>query len=82
MYQGVTLGASVVNKSLAQKKRHPTIGNDVILYAGATILGGETVIGDRSIIGGNVWLTESVPADSFVAHKPEIRVKHRTENLV
>jgi serine O-acetyltransferase len=82
MYQGVTLGASVVNKSLAQKKRHPTIGNDVILYAGATILGGETVIGDRSIIGGNVWLTESVPADSVVTHKPEIRVKHRTENLV
>jgi serine O-acetyltransferase len=66
VYQGVTLGALAVSKRLANRKRHPTIGNDVVLYANATILGGETVVGDGSIIGGNVWLTTSVPARSVV----------------
>ena len=66
MYQGVTLGAMAVSKKLAHHKRHPTIGNDVVLYANATILGGETVVGDGSIIGGNVWLTSSVPPRSVV----------------
>ena len=66
MYQGVTLGAMAVSKRLAHHKRHPTIGNDVVLYANATILGGETVVGDGSIIGGNVWLTSSVPPRSVV----------------
>ena len=66
MYQGVTLGAMAVSKRLARHKRHPTIGNDVVLYANATILGGETVVGDGSIIGGNVWLTSSVPPRSVV----------------
>ncbi|MBQ3646259.1 MAG: hypothetical protein II960_06595 [Synergistaceae bacterium] len=47
-------------------KRHPDIGNDVVIYAGATILGGDTVIGDNCIIGGNVWLTNSVKAGSIV----------------
>ena len=47
---------------MARTKRHPTIGDDVVIYANATILGGETVIGDGSRIGGNVWLTRSVPA--------------------
>jgi serine O-acetyltransferase len=75
MYQGVTLGALSVDKSKASSKRHPTIGNNVILYAGCTILGGETVIGKNSIIGGNVWLTESVPAFSLVYHKIEVVVK-------
>ncbi|MEO7999074.1 MAG: serine acetyltransferase [Gemmatimonadaceae bacterium] len=66
IYQGVTLGALAVNKKLAHKKRHPTIGNDVVVYANATILGGNTEIGDGSIIGGNVWLTNSVPPRSIV----------------
>lgn len=69
MYQGVTLGALSVNKALANTKRHPTIGNRVILYAGATVLGGNTEIGDDSIVGGNVWLTESVPPRSRVYYK-------------
>jgi len=60
MYQGVTLGALSVDKGKASVKRHPTIEDSVILYAGSTILGGETIVGRNSIIGGNVWLTESV----------------------
>jgi serine O-acetyltransferase len=74
IYQGVTLGALSVDKGMASKKRHPTIEDDVILYSNATILGGETVIGYHSIIGGNVWLTNSVPAGSLVFHNPEITV--------
>lgn len=66
IYQGVTLGALAVSKKLANRKRHPTIGNDVVIYANATILGGNTVIGDGSVIGGNVWLTSSVPPRSVV----------------
>ena len=62
IYQGVTLGALSVNKEDAEKKRHPTIEDNVVIYAGATILGGETVIGKNSTVGGNVWLTRSVPA--------------------
>lgn len=69
MYQGVTLGALSVRKSLAQKKRHPTIEDDVVIYAGATILGGETVIGRGSVIGGNVWLTSSVPPESRIYYQ-------------
>ncbi len=75
VYQGVTLGATYVDKSLSGTKRHPTIGDHVIIYAGATILGGETVVGHHSIIGGNVWLTESVPPHSTVYHKPDVRIR-------
>ncbi|SMO82051.1 serine O-acetyltransferase EpsC [Fodinibius sediminis] len=66
IYQGVTLGAMSVKKSDASVKRHPTIEDGVVIYAGASILGGETVIGANSVIGGNVWLTESVPAGSTI----------------
>jgi len=66
IYQGVTLGALAVSKKLANKKRHPTIGNGVVIYANATILGGNTVVGEGSVIGGNVWLTASVPPRSVV----------------
>ncbi len=66
IYQGVTLGALYVEKEQAHIKRHPTIGDNVILYAGCTILGGTTKVGRNSIIGGNVWLTESVEPDSIV----------------
>jgi serine O-acetyltransferase len=68
LYQGVTLGALSVKKELARQKRHPTIEDDVVIYANATILGGETVIGAGSVIGGNVWLTHSVPPGSVVTH--------------
>lgn len=71
MYQGVTLGATFVKKDLQGSKRHPTIGDGVILYAGCTILGGDTVIGRDSVIGGNVWLTESMPPDSKVFYRAE-----------
>ena len=71
LYQGVTLGAISVKKELADSKRHPTIEDDVTIYAGATILGGDTVIGRGCTIGGNVWVTSSVPPDTMVYIKPE-----------
>ena len=70
IYQGVTIGALSVPADrcdeMRDQKRHPTIEDDVVIYAGATILGGNTVIGARSVIGGNVWLTESIPPDTRV----------------
>jgi len=72
VYQGVTLGATFVRKSLQGVKRHPTIEDGVILYAGCTILGGDTVVGAGSIVGGNVWLTESVPPGTKIFYKPNI----------
>jgi serine O-acetyltransferase len=77
IYQGVTLGALSMPKeaveSFRDKKRHPTIEDDVIIYSNTTILGGETVIGARTTIGGNVWITESVPPDTKVYLKrPEL----------
>jgi serine O-acetyltransferase len=83
IYQGVTLGAISLPKGAGDKfrgkKRHPTIEDDVIIYAGATILGGDTVIGARSSIGGNVWLTESVPPDTMVTIESPRLVK-KTRN--
>ena len=77
LYQGVTLGALSMPKeaveSFRNKKRHPTIEDDVIIYSNTTVLGGETVIGARSTIGGNVWITASVPPDTKVYLKrPEL----------
>ena len=74
IYQGVTLGALSVDKNMSFIKRHPTVEDHVIIYSGATILGGDSVIGHHSIIGGNVWLTKSVPPYSTVYHKSEIEV--------
>ncbi|AIE84328.1 serine O-acetyltransferase EpsC [Fimbriimonas ginsengisoli] len=74
LYQGVTLGAHQVHKRLAGTKRHPTIEDDVVIYAHATILG-DIVIGSRSIIGGNVWVTEGVPPNSVVAIRNTVRSK-------
>ena len=70
LYQGVTLGALSVEKDFAGKQRHPIIEDYVIIYAGATILGGQTNIGHHSIIGGNVWLTSSVDPYTTVYHQP------------
>ncbi len=66
LYQGVTLGALSVSKEMAKTKRHPSIGHNVVIYAGATILGGQTEVGDNCIIGGNVWLTHSLKANSKI----------------
>jgi serine O-acetyltransferase len=84
LYQGVTLGALSFPKDdkgrlIRGQKRHPTIEDRVVIYAGATILGGETIIGEGSIIGGNVWLTESVPPGSRVVQadpKPRFLAPH------
>jgi serine O-acetyltransferase len=72
LYQGVTLGATSLrdSSSLRGVKRHPTVEDDVTIYAGAKILGGNTVIGAGSVIGGNVWLTESIPPGSRVMVEP------------
>lgn len=74
LYQGVTLGALSVDKAAMDRKRHPTIGDRVVVYAGATILGGDTVIGDDSVVGGNVWLTSSIPPHSTAYHQPTVKI--------
>jgi serine O-acetyltransferase len=75
LYQGVTLGALSVAKSAAGTKRHPTIGDRVVIYAGATVLGGDTVVGEDSVVGGNVFLTNSVPPGSIVYQTSQFRVR-------
>ncbi len=80
LYQGVTLGAFSFDKDadgqlVRHTKRHPTIEDDVVIYAGATILGGDTCIGRGSVIGGNVWLTHSVPPGTRVLQdSPRLRI--------
>jgi len=74
LYQGVTLGARSFPKDehgnpVKGIKRHPNIEDDVIIYAGATILGGDVTIGRGSVIGGNTWITKSVPAGSKVSRE-------------
>lgn len=80
LYQGVTLGALQVSKEMKNKKRHPTVENNVTIYAGSTILGGETIIGENCTIGGNIWLTKSVPANSIVYQKTETKLKQKNRN--
>jgi serine O-acetyltransferase len=80
IYQGVTLGARSPRHGEALRgiKRHPTIEDDVTIYAGATILGGDVVIGRGSVIGGNVVLLESVPEESkVVGEPPRLQVRQR-----
>lgn len=79
IYQGVTLGALAVVKEGSGKKRHPTIENNVIIYAGSCILGGDTIVGHDTIIGGNVWLTHSVPSFSLVYHTSEVKIRDKSE---
>ncbi len=74
LYQGITLGALSVSKDLASKKRHPTIEDNVVIYAGATILGGETIIGAGSIVGGNVWLTKSIAPNTKIYHQEQVKI--------
>ncbi len=90
LYQGVTLGAKSFetdNQGNPVKgvKRHPDIGDNVTIYAHATILGGDTRIGANSVIGGNVWLLDSVPANSIAYFKSDdliIRPRQKKEALV
>jgi serine O-acetyltransferase len=79
VYQGVTLGALLVEKGLNAQKRHPTIGDNVIIYAGSTILGGKTIVGHDSVIGGNTWLTESVEPYSVVYNKAQIIIRDKKD---
>lgn len=72
IYQGVTLGALSVDKKDASSKRHPTIEDYVVIYAGATILGGSTVVGKESVIGGNVWLTRSIAPNTKVYYSAKM----------
>ncbi|MCF2447321.1 serine O-acetyltransferase [Dyadobacter sp. CY345] len=77
IYQGVTLGALQVAKDLADIKRHPTVEDNVIIYARTTILGGDTVIGRNSIIGGSVFLTKSIEPYSQVFNTHQLRITPR-----
>ena len=85
IYQGVTLGALSFKKDPDGRihkggQRHPTIEDNVVIYAGATILGGDTVVGKNSIIGGNVWLLESIPPDTTITHQsPNLVYKGRDD---
>jgi serine O-acetyltransferase len=81
LYQGVTLGALTVEKTLADSKRHPTIEDEVVIYAGATILGGQTTVGHHSIVAGNAFVTSSVPANSVVTRKNDIKPRGSTTAL-
>ncbi|MCK4748704.1 MAG: serine acetyltransferase [Bacteroidales bacterium] len=75
IYQGVTLGALTVEKKMARTKRHPTIEDNVVIYAGSTILGGNTVIGHHTVVGGNTWITESVLPHSVVYRNHRVVIK-------
>ncbi len=85
LYQGVTLGAISFDldgdgQLVRGKKRHPTIGDHVVVYANATILGGRTTIGHHSVIGSNVWLTRSVdPHTTVVLEKPKLQMRAEYE---
>jgi serine O-acetyltransferase len=80
IYQGVTLGALYFPRDesgdmVRKTKRHPTVEDHVVIYANATVLGGDTVIGHHSVIGSNAWITESVPPYSKVLYRTESVVK-------
>ncbi len=75
MYQGVTLGALSFPKDeeghiIKGRKRHPTVGNNVVIYSGATLLGANAIIGDNVVIGGNVWITTPVPSNTRITIAP------------
>jgi serine O-acetyltransferase len=85
LYQGVTLGAksfelAADGNPVKGIKRHPDIGNDVVIYANATILGGDTKIGDGAVIGGNVWITESIDPNTVVYYGKAEHIKRKRYN--
>ena len=79
LYQSVTLGALSFPKDekgniIKGRKRHPTIGNNVVIYSGATLLGPDAIVGDNSVIGGNVWVTSPVTPDTKITMaRPELK---------
>ena len=81
LYQGVTLGALSFPKDekgqiIKGRKRHPTIGNNVVIYSGATLLGADAVVGDNVVIGGNVWITSPVASGTQITiARPELKYK-------
>ncbi len=75
IYQGVTLGALYVEKKLSEVKRHPTVEDNVVIYANATILGGKTIVGHDSVIGGGAWLTRSVVPYSLVTNSIDVKIR-------
>lgn len=81
IYQGVTLGGIQISKDLAKVKRHPTIEDNVCIYANATILGGDITIGANSIIGANVWITTTVPENSLVTYQTEIKIRPKKNGI-
>lgn len=87
LYQGVTLGAKSFTKDekgnlVRGNKRHPTIEDNVVIYANATILGGKTIIGKGAVVGSSVWLTESIPAGTIVTmKKPELELRENSKEL-
>ncbi len=80
IYQGVTLGALQVEKSMEEKKRHPTVEDNVVIYANATILGGSTIIGNNSVIGGNTFITKSVNPFTVVMQANKNNIINQQEN--
>jgi len=85
LYQGVTLGALSFPKDekgriIKGRKRHPTVGNNVVIYSGATLLGAEAVVGDDVVIGGNVWITSKVaPGTRITISSPELKYKKKKQ---
>jgi len=83
LYQGVTLGAlsfpmDEEGHIIKGRKRHPTIGNNVVIYSGATLLGADAVIGDNVVIGGNVWITSPVASGTTITHaRPQLKYKKK-----
>jgi serine O-acetyltransferase len=86
IYQGVTLGALSFLKDekgrpIKGVKRHPTVGNNVIIYSNASILGDKAVIGDNAVIGGNVWITTEIPQNAVVTGKPpKLKISQKNKN--
>jgi serine O-acetyltransferase len=76
LYQGVTLGALSVKKEKAHLKRHPTIGDNVVVYSHASVLGGNTLVGDHSVIGANITVTESIPPHSKIVEN-KLPISHK-----
>ena len=87
LYQGVTLGALSFptdedGNLVRDTKRHPTIKDRVVIYANATVLGGETVIGHDAVIGSSVWITQSIdPETTVTLKKPELKMRGSTEQV-
>jgi serine O-acetyltransferase len=83
IYQGVTLGALSFPKDekghiIRGRKRHPTIGNNVVIYSGATLLGADAIVGDNVVIGGNVWITSRVASSTKITiAPPELKYKKK-----